>query len=49
MFEATKETGSLVINIKNRVANRGPLKGQRHPYVYELVLALQQPASHLVV
>lgn len=41
MFEATKETGSLVINIKNRVANRGPLKGQRHPYVYELVLALQ--------
>jgi len=23
------------------VANRGPLKGQRHPYVYELVIALQ--------
>ena len=41
MFEATAETGSLVLNIKNRVANRGPLKGQRHPYVYELVLALQ--------
>lgn len=41
MFEATNETGSLVLNIKNRVANRGPLKGQRHPYVYELVLALQ--------
>lgn len=41
MFEATSDTGSLVINIKNRVANRGPLKGQRHPYVYQLVLALQ--------
>lgn len=41
MLEATKETGSLVLNIKNRVANRGPLKGQRHPYVYQLVLALQ--------
>lgn len=41
MFDATSETGSLVLNIKNRVANRGPLKGQRHPYVYELVLALQ--------
>src|SRR5262249_18709823 len=31
MFEATAESGSLVLNIKNRVANRGPLKGQRHP------------------
>jgi DNA modification methylase len=41
MFEAAKPTGSLIINIKNRVANRGPLKGQRHPYVYQLVLALQ--------
>lgn len=41
MYEATKPTGSLIINIKNRVANRGPLKGQRHPYVYQLVLALQ--------
>ncbi len=41
MYEATKPTGSLVINIKNRVAKDGPLKGQRHPYVYELVLALQ--------
>lgn len=41
MFEATTETGSLVINIKNRVAKSGPLKGQRHPYVYQLVLALQ--------
>jgi DNA modification methylase len=41
MFDATSETGSLVLNIKNRVANRGPLRGQRHPYVYELVLALQ--------
>ena len=41
MYDATAETGSLVLNIKNRVANRGPLKGQRHPYVYQLVLALQ--------
>lgn len=41
MYEATSETGSLVLNIKNRVADRGPLKGQRHPYVYELVLAMQ--------
>ena len=41
MYDATDETGSLVINIKNRVANSGPLKGQRHPYVYLLVLALQ--------
>jgi len=41
MYDATSETGSLVLNIKNRVANRGPLKGQRHPYVYQLVLALQ--------
>lgn len=41
MYEAAKPTGSLIINIKNRVANRGPLKGQRHPYVYQLVLALQ--------
>ena len=41
MLEAASESGSLIINIKNRVANRGALKGQRHPYVYELVLALQ--------
>lgn len=41
MYDATSETGSLVINIKNRVANRGALKGQRHPYVYQLVIALQ--------
>lgn len=41
MYAATSETGSLVLNIKNRVANRGPLKGQRHPYVYQLVIALQ--------
>ena len=41
MFAATKASGSLVINIKNRVAKSGPLKGQRHPYVFELVLALQ--------
>lgn len=41
MYDTVKPTGSLIINIKNRVANRGPLKGQRHPYVYQLVLALQ--------
>ncbi|MWV24120.1 site-specific DNA-methyltransferase [Methylobacterium sp. 2A] len=41
MFEAAKPTGSLIINIKNRVAKDGSLKGQRHPYVYQLVLALQ--------
>ncbi|HZJ05403.1 MAG TPA: site-specific DNA-methyltransferase [Nocardioidaceae bacterium] len=41
MYGATAESGSLVLNIKNRVANKGPLKGQRHPYVYQLVLALQ--------
>lgn len=41
MFDATKDSGSMIVNIKNRVANRGPLKGQRHPYVYSLVLALQ--------
>lgn len=41
MYEVTTSSGSLVINIKNRVANKGPLKGQRHPYVYLLVLALQ--------
>jgi DNA modification methylase len=41
MLASTKVTGSLVINIKNRVAKSGPLKGQRHPYVFELVLALQ--------
>lgn len=41
MYEATSPSGSLVLNIKNRVAGNGPLKGQRHPYVYELVLALQ--------
>jgi hypothetical protein len=42
MLAATKDTGWLVLNIKNRVANSGPLRGQRHPYVYQLVLALQQ-------
>lgn len=41
MFDATTQSGSMVLNIKNRVAGSGPLKGQRHPYVYELVLALQ--------
>jgi len=42
MLAATKETGWLVLNIKNRVANSGPYRGQRHPYVYQLVIALQQ-------
>lgn len=42
MLEATTPTGWLVLNIKNRVAGSGPFRGQRHPYVYELVLALQQ-------
>ncbi|MCL4501667.1 MAG: site-specific DNA-methyltransferase [Deltaproteobacteria bacterium] len=42
MFDAACESGSLIINIKNRVAKQGPLKGQRHPYVYELVLSLQR-------
>jgi DNA modification methylase len=41
MHKAAKPCGSLIVNIKNRVANKGPLKGQRHPYVYQLVLALQ--------
>lgn len=41
MLSATTETGWLVLNIKNRVASSGPLRGQRHPYVYQLVLALQ--------
>lgn len=41
MLDATKDSGSMVINIKNRVAASGPLQGQRHPYVYQLVLALQ--------
>lgn len=42
MFDATAETGSFVLNIKNRVAGDGHLRGQRHPYVYELVLSLQR-------
>jgi DNA modification methylase len=41
MLAATKPTGWFVLNIKNRVAKSGPLTGQRHPYVYQLVLALQ--------
>lgn len=41
MLDATTETGSFVLNIKNRVAKTGPLRGQRHPYVYQLVIALQ--------
>lgn len=42
MLYAAADTGSLVLNIKNRVANHGSLTGQRHPYVYQLVLALQE-------
>lgn len=42
ILAATAETGWFVLNIKNRVAKGGPLLGQRHPYVYELVLALQR-------
>jgi DNA modification methylase len=42
MLAATIESGWFVLNIKNRVARGGHLRGQRHPYVYELVLALQQ-------
>src|ERR1035437_2081901 len=41
MFASTSSQGALVLNIKNRVASSGPLRGQRHPYVYQLVLALQ--------
>ena len=29
MLRATKDTGSFVLNIKNRVAKSGPLRGQR--------------------
>src|SRR5665811_443918 len=42
MYYAAKASGSFILNIKNRVAKQGPLKGQRHPYVYELVIALQR-------
>lgn len=42
MLRITRDDGSFVLNIKNRVAKAGPLRGQRHPYVYELVLALQR-------
>jgi DNA modification methylase len=42
MLATTTETGWLVLNIKNRVAKDGPLQGQRHPFVYQLVVALQQ-------
>lgn len=37
MLDAVKPTGSFVLNIKDRV-----VKGERHPYVYELVLKLRQ-------
>lgn len=48
MLDVLKDTGSLALNIKNRVAKSGPLKGQRHPYVYELVLALQSMGYHWI-
>lgn len=32
MYDATADSGSLVFNIKNRVANRGPLKGHRRTF-----------------
>ena len=35
-----------MLNIKNRVAKSGPLQGQRHPYVYQLVIALQHQGWH---
>lgn len=41
MYRAVADSGSMVINIKQRVAKDGPLRGQRHPYVFQLVLALQ--------
>jgi hypothetical protein len=37
MLEAAKPSGSFVLNIKDRV-----VRGERHPYVYELVLALRR-------
>lgn len=37
MLEATKPSGNFVLNIKDRVVN-----GQRHPYVFQLVIAMQQ-------
>ena len=42
MRAATTDSGWFVLNIKNRVGSRGDYAGQRHPYVYELVLALQK-------
>jgi DNA modification methylase len=37
MLAAVKESGSFILNIKDRVVD-----GQRHPYVFELVIALQR-------
>lgn len=42
MLDAMAESGAFVLNIKNRVVSSGPLRGQRHPYVYKLVLTLQE-------
>lgn len=42
MQTVLKPSGSLLLNINDRIARSGPLRGQRHPYVYRLVLALQE-------
>jgi DNA modification methylase len=48
MLRATRPTGSFCLNIKNRVAKSGPFRGQRHPYVFELVIALQRQGWRLL-
>ena len=42
MHDALTPNGSMVVNIKNRVAPSGQWRGQRHPYVFEMVLCLQR-------
>jgi hypothetical protein len=42
MLADIEDAGWLVLNIKNRVTRCGPYKGQQHPYVHRLVLALQE-------
>ena len=42
VLTAVRPSGSFVLNIVNRVGRRGEYRGQRHPYVFELVLAIQQ-------
>ena len=48
MFDATNDSGSMVININNRVAKTGRFKGQRHPYVFQLCIALQEMGWRLI-